>query len=316
MEDGPIARMPVPLFPRSPVSLSIGPACARRLAAGLSVVLTLSSALADPGADSAAISLRARQAALAPQLQDSAFGEPLYLESVETRESASGDVYAVLPHPFNRLGPALRLPTQWCQVLMLHLNVKQCTAAARHITVHLGSKREQSLELAYPLQLDYSMPSDTPEYLQVRMHAGRGPFGTRDTDFELEAVALSTGRCFIHFRYAVRYGMLGRVAMQAYLGITGRDKVGFTRASVIDQGTPAFVTGVRGAVERNAMRYYLAIAVYLDSLTIPENERVERRLQAWFSATERYPIQLHEIDRDDYMAMKRHELTAHSLPSP
>lgn len=56
------------------------------------------------------------------------------------------------------------------------------------------------------------------------------------------------------------------------------------------------------------MRYYLAIAVYLDSLQLPESERASRRLQAWFDATERYPAQLHEVERDDYLAMKRDEI--------
>ena len=56
------------------------------------------------------------------------------------------------------------------------------------------------------------------------------------------------------------------------------------------------------------MRYYLAIAAYLDSLTAPADERVKHRLQAWFEATERYKTQLHEIDLGEYLAMKRHEV--------
>jgi hypothetical protein len=68
------------------------------------------------------------------------------------------------------------------------------------------------------------------------------------------------------------------------------------------------VRGMRGAMERNAMRYYLAIAVYVDSLQLPENERVSRRLQAWFDATERYPAQLHEVERNAYLTMKRDEI--------
>ena len=68
------------------------------------------------------------------------------------------------------------------------------------------------------------------------------------------------------------------------------------------------VRGVRGGVERNTMRYYLAIVSYLDSLALPAGERVERRLRDWFAATERFPLQLHELERDEYLAMKRREL--------
>ena len=83
--------------------------------------------------------------------------------------------------------------------------------------------------------------------------------------------------------------------MQAYLATAGASKVGFT------------ANGVRGTVERNAMRYYLAIDSYLDTMSLPADQRVEQRLQQWFSATERYPRQLHEMDRSTYVMMKRQE---------
>ena len=66
--------------------------------------------------------------------------------------------------------------------------------------------------------------------------------------------------------------------------------------------------GVRGAVERNTMRYYLAIDAYLDGLSAPPADQLEKRLQTWFTATEKYPRQLHEIDRATYLDMKRSQL--------
>jgi hypothetical protein len=56
------------------------------------------------------------------------------------------------------------------------------------------------------------------------------------------------------------------------------------------------------------MRYYLAIDAYLDSLKAPPAQQLENRLQAWFDATERYPRQLHEVERDAYLSMKRDEV--------
>ena len=55
------------------------------------------------------------------------------------------------------------------------------------------------------------------------------------------------------------------------------------------------------------MRYYLAIDAYLGSLAAPAPERFEQSLERWFNATELYPRQLREIDRDAYFAMKRRE---------
>ena len=69
-----------------------------------------------------------------------------------------------------------------------------------------------------------------------------------------------------------------------------------------------FLGGVRGAVERTAMRYYLAIDAYLDSLAVPQGQQVDRRILTWFNATERYPRQLREMDRPTYVAMKRSEV--------
>ncbi|HEY3597286.1 MAG TPA: hypothetical protein VGL08_07220, partial [Paraburkholderia sp.] len=55
------------------------------------------------------------------------------------------------------------------------------------------------------------------------------------------------------------------------------------------------------------MRYYLAIDAYLGALSVAPNQRLEQRLTSWFNATEQYPRQLHEVDRQDYMQMKRDE---------
>jgi hypothetical protein len=55
------------------------------------------------------------------------------------------------------------------------------------------------------------------------------------------------------------------------------------------------------------MRYYLAITSYLGALDLAPEARLEHRLQSWFNAVERYPRQLHEVDRAEYLDMKRAE---------
>ncbi len=90
--------------------------------------------------------------------------------------------------------------------------------------------------------------------------------------------------------------------MQGYLATLGADKVGFTATGKDSAGEPAYVGGVRGVVERNTMRYYLAIDAYMDS-----PRQLAPRLAAWFDSTERYARQLHEVEREDYLAMKRNE---------
>jgi hypothetical protein len=60
-------------------------------------------------------------------------------------------------------------------------------------------------------------------------------------------------------------------------------------------------------VERNTMRYYLAIEAYLGELAIPRAQQFERRLAAWFAGVERYPVQLHELELGEYLALKREQ---------
>jgi hypothetical protein len=279
----------------------------RKLALLLTLLVACVVAVADQAPSPRAEALRERQAALAPRLQASPFGRPLVIESNEESGRASGHVYAVLPHPFKVVKAGLTQPAQWCEVLILHLNVKRCTAQPGGLAMYLGTKHAQPVEKAYRLQFAHSVPDASDDYLHVRMEAPSGPMGTRDYVIELEATPLTPERTFLHFSYTVGHGSMANFAMQAYLNTIGAGKIGFTVVEN-DEGKQQPVRGMRGAMERNAMRYYLAIATYLDSLKLPENERVPRRLEAWFDATERYSAQLHEIDRDEYLGMKRDEI--------
>ena len=65
---------------------------------------------------------------------------------------------------------------------------------------------------------------------------------------------------------------------------------------------------VRGVVERNTLRYYLAIDAFLEAQALPAPQQLQASLQGWFTATERYAQQLHEVDRDTYVGMKLREV--------
>ena len=78
--------------------------------------------------------------------------------------------------------------------------------------------------------------------------------------------------------------------------------------------TAVYIDGMRGVVERNAMRYYLAIDAYIDSLGAPAPAQVEQRIQHGFTATERHPRQLREMDRPTYVALKRVEYARQQSP--
>lgn len=285
--------------------------CARGLVPLGAVLFFFGATLPVARADEAA-ALRARHAALRAQLASNPFQRPLHLESSQSEGTLKGDVYAVMALPYAVVGPALQGTAQWCEMLILHLNVKSCrptgSAAAPGLLVHLGRKFDQPIDDTYPVQFTYHVAAARPDYLRIVLSADKGPLYTRDYRIVLEAVALDAERSFLHLSYSYVYGRAARVAMQGYLATIGRDKAGFSVVDPQARGRKRYISGIRGVVERNTMRYYLAVEAYLGALTVAPEKRLEKRLNDWHSAVERYPLQLKELERGEYLAMKRKEV--------
>ena len=255
--------------------------------------------------------MRARHAQLRESLQRNAFGRPVHLESSEEGRNQKGDVYGVLDHSFAVLERGMSEAANWCDVLILPYNTKHCHAqgegARTSLTVRIGRKAEQPVEDAHPISFRYAVPSKSADYLRVVLEAPEGPLGTRDYRIVLEATPIDDRHTFIHLGYSYGFGTMARLAMQAYLATAGAHKVGFTVTGKDKNGNPEYVGGMLGATERNTMRYFLAIDAYLGSLAVPEGQRVEKRLNDWYSASLKYPRQLSELERGEYLAMKRKE---------
>lgn len=124
----------------------------------------------------------------------------------------------------------------------------------------------------------------------------------------LEVLALDSQRSFLHLSYSYSYGFLARLAIRGYLATAGRNKVGFSIVGKTANGQPQYIRKMRGMVERSTMRYYLAIEAYLGALKAPAAIRLDQRLNDWYSAVERYPRQLHELERSTYLEMKHREI--------
>jgi hypothetical protein len=267
-----------------------------------------------PAADDAA-TLHQKYAALTPQLSNNQFQRTLYLDSTESSSTIKGDIYAVMDYPFAGVNSVLNNPehgpANWCDVMMLHPNTKYCRASSdsngKKLNVNIGKKVRQTLAYSYPMEFSYQETAVSPEYFRVNLNSDSGPLGTRDYRIVLEAVAVDGKRTFLHLAYSCSYGMAGRTAMKIYLATIGSNKVGFTGTGLQSNGQPGYIGGLRGVVERNTMRYYLAIDAYLSALSLPADKRLEKRLSNWFNATEQYARQLHEVDRQEYMQMKYQE---------
>ena len=260
----------------------------------------------DPGA-----TLRDKFAGLGEQLRRNPFGRPLVIESTDASNRLKGEIFATVDYPFGEVNGGLNSPDHWCDVISLHINTKYCRAATvssgTTLEVRIGKKTPQQMTDTTRLDFDYHLLAESPEYFDIALNAKDGPMGTSDYRIELEAIALPNAKTFIHLTYSYTFNFAGRMAMQTYLNTLARDKVGFTAAGKRSDGQPEYVGGMRGLVERNAMRYYLAIDSFLESERSLPAAQFERRLQNWFAATEQYPRQLHELGRAEYLQMKRAE---------
>lgn len=244
---------------------------------------------------------------LKPELEQNVYHNPIWISSSETKNSAAGEIYGRLDHPFSAIRKNLQDPVGWCEVLFLHLNVKYCKVIDNQtIELYAGTKNPQSLQSATRMQYRFSRLDDNENYMKVAMSADKGPYGTSHPYITMQAIPLNTKQSFIRVDYGYRYGTAASLAMKTYLATSGKNKLGLSITGKQANGTPVYASGMRGVIERNALRYYLAVNAYLDSLSLTSDKQLEHRLSGWFDATARYP-QLHEISKAAYLKMKKEE---------
>jgi hypothetical protein len=280
-----------------------------RMGLGLFLVTCAIVGEAAPADAGSAPALREQHQKLAGQLARSPLRRPLHLESVETEGGLQGDVYAVIDHPLEQVRAALADGTQWCEMLLLHVNNRRCRVSRQPegetLTLSVVQRYDKPVDQAFELPFRHRTTSDAKDYLAVKLSAESGPMGTSNYRVTLEAVPLGERQTFLHFGYAYDHHMIARLATMAYLATFGSHKMGFTVIGRTPNGEPEYIRGLRGLMERNAMRYFLTLDAYLAGLDAPPPERAEKRMRRWFEEVERYPAQLHEIDLATYLEHKR-----------
>lgn len=240
---------------------------------------------------------------------------PLDVHSSERGGRVEGDVDGRLDYSFARLRAAFEDPGVWCAIVALHLNVKSCVHLRRGGTtwlrVYNGRKDFQRPEDAVVSEYAFTARESGARRLVVVLTADEGPYGTRDHRIEL-VLEPAANPAYTHLvlRYRYRVSYLARASLQVYLNTVARGKIGFTVTGEDARGEPVYVKGLRGLIERNAVRYYLAIVAWLDGTAQSPPRAEVWRAAHWFDLTERYARQLHELERGAYLANKQRELAA------
>lgn len=262
--------------------------------------------------ENTAAALSQRYQTLLPQLLAKPLGVPAWVSSTEAGDDVHSEVYALMEQPFNRLLSELTSPDAWCRIALLHLNTKDCTSEVdatttgqAWLTLHGGSKHLDATGVAYPLRFGFHNVDDLPVHLEVLMNAETGPLGTSDYRITVAAIPVAQGS-FVRVGYAFRSSVISRLATQIYLSTLGRNKRGFTVTGTDADGQPEYIRGMRGMVERNAARYTFAVQAHLECLALPAVQQSECASTRWFDLTEQYPLQLHEMERQEYLTAKQH----------
>jgi hypothetical protein len=237
---------------------------------------------------------------------------PIYLESIVDSSSSAGSIYGIIDHPFEMIKKELLAPPNWCDIVLLHTNIRACTYADIDknwlLTLYNVNLFYQPLSEADRLVFSYRVISNTAAYIEIVLTAADGPFHTRDHSFRLRAAPLNSGRTFMHVSYSYQYNSVAYLAMKSYFALFASGRAGFTITGRDEKNNPLYVSGIKGAIERNVMRYYLALMAFFDSFSSPEGQRYEKRINAWYDLSSRYKRQFPEIRREEYLEFKRADL--------
>lgn len=243
------------------------------------------------------------------------FNLPIYIKSQEQGNHLSGDIYGLIHSDFEVLVDQLGRPDHWTDIVFLHLNVKACTWQKRKdrhdIKVYIGRKFYQPPKKKSSMIFHFNIKHIKNTFYRVDVTTDKGPFFTKNHWIMVEAAPYKTGQTVVHFSYGYRQSRIFRLVVHSYLKTLGRKKNGFTVLKKDSHGNPVYIKGIRGMIERNAVRYYLAIQAFLDTYYDPLDQKLNNRLERWYNLTALYPDQLYEIEKEDYLSNKLKELEHH-----
>ncbi len=273
-----------------------------------SLLLAIALAWSAEGFAAPVDELRAHYRELTANVAANSFGLPMGVQSSEQGDQVSAEVYAVVEQPFAAMAETLAEVRGWCGFMLLSVNVKSCAvetgAAGALLVLYIGRKDYQTPSQAYEMRYVFRATRDA-QHAEIFLDADAGPLGTRDNHIHLDAIDVD-GRTLVHFTSSMRLGTMSRMVTATYLATLGSGKIGFS--NVPDAaGRPVPVKGVQAMIERNAVRYVLALQVYVDARALAQSERFEQQINRWFEFTERFHAQLYELPKADYLANKRRE---------
>lgn len=210
-------------------------------------------------------------------------------------------ISAVIAAPFDEIKRFYRTEDQWCRAFFANIYVKACYKKNQSLRVFYNNNDEyQNLSDAFRFDYDIAEQTLDNSSLLIRLLAESGPLGSHDYELRIEAQPYSDKQSIIRLVYQSRYGFFARSALYIYLKTLGSGKIGFSR----DADNQA-VQGIRGILERNAMRYLLSLCAYL--LNYDAAKPLATTLKTWHDYATIFSRELEEIDWPAYQTLKLKE---------
>jgi hypothetical protein len=279
---------------------------------GLAVILGLLAPVAvhaqEPSAGASGLRDRLHAAVSRPGLG----GLPVHARVSVAENVVQSEILAVFAHRHPQLTALLENGRGWCEIVVLHPNVKACThepaGGHQRVVIYTGTKHYQPARLSRAHHHDLRIERREPGYLMARLLPAPDKLADGAEPVVIEAVDIDGERTGLRVQYRQRLNAWTRLASATYFATFGRDKVGFSRRGADGGANTAYVDGLVGAIERNIVRYFLAMETHLAVGGGDSPEKHEQRLAHWFASTERHARQLHELDWEEYLDIKRREL--------
>ena len=244
-------------------------------------------------------------------IAESPLDDPIVVTSTVKGGVVEGAVHARLPYSFALVARELEALSAWCEITFLHINIKSCVyrdgsgPGDALLRLYVGRARYEEPEYAEYVELIRRSARIDDDSLLIELEAERGPYGTKDYSIVVHVLPHDTGT-LVNLEYSLRFGVIARLAARVYLATGGREREGFTVVGY-ENGETQYISGLEGMIERNAMRFYLALQAWLDIRDRSAEVQLRARLERWFDLTDRYPRQLRELDRETYLDQKQRE---------
>jgi len=234
---------------------------------------------------------------------------PIYLETVQKEKVLNVNLLGLFPFKFSDVAEVVARPASYCEFLPLMLNVKSCVITeinpVTRMKFYVAGKHYTPPLASYRIHAVFRLVDRTSEKIRIRLESEEDSAGKTGYDVDLVAIPLE-GQTLLYLKSRYAPGRVTRMATNTYVNVFAHDKPGFTEIQK-PGGEKKLITGFPAVIERSSVRAYLALKAYMINFHLPPAKRFEACLGTWYDLNRPYKKQLYELERDEYLQIKRRE---------